>query len=107
LPPLPPPTHTTAIFVTPAGAVHEYVPAVVYASWPATIVILVSLIVKFVVVANMVPEVEPDLIDTVNVSAPSVVESAVGVTVNEPAFDVMVNEPELVVKSPALVSIDQ
>jgi hypothetical protein len=79
----------------------------VYAAWPATIVILVSLIVKFVVVANIVPEVEPDLIDTVNVSAPSVEESAVGVTVNEPAFDVIVNEPEDVVKSPALVSIDQ
>ena len=64
---------------------------------------LVSLIVKLDVVANMVPEVEPDLIDTVNVSAPSVVESAVGVTVNEPAFDVMVNEPELVEKSLGLV----
>jgi hypothetical protein len=79
----------------------------VYASWPATTVILVSLIVKFDVVANIVPEVEPDLIETVNVSAPSVEESAVGVTVNEPAFDVMVKEPEVVVKSPALVSIDQ
>ena len=42
-----------------------------------------------------------------NVSAPSVEESAVGVTVNEPAFDVIVNEPDDVVKSPALVSIDQ
>jgi hypothetical protein len=55
----------------------------------------------------MVPEVEPDLIDTVNVSAPSVEESAVGVTVNEPAFDVMVNEPEDVPKSPAFESIVQ
>ena len=68
---------------------------------------LVSLIVKLDVVANMVPEVEPDLIDNVNVSAPSVVESAAGVTVNEPEFDVMVNEPELVAKSPAFESIVQ
>jgi hypothetical protein len=65
------------------------------------------LIVKFDVVANIVPEVEPDLIDTVNVSAPSVVLSAVGVTVNEPAFDVIVKEPEVAEKSPAFESIDQ
>jgi hypothetical protein len=65
------------------------------------------LIVKFDVVANMVPEVEPDLIDTVNVSAPSVEESAVGVTVNEPTLEVIVNEPEDVPKSPAFESIDQ
>jgi hypothetical protein len=65
------------------------------------------LIVKFDVVANIVPEVEPDRIETVNVSAPSVEESAVGVTVKEPAFDVMLKEPEDVEKSPAFESIDQ
>jgi hypothetical protein len=69
--------------------------------------VLVSLIVKFDVVANMVPDVEPDLIDTVNVSAPSVVASADGVTVNEPAFEVIVNEPEDVEKSPAFESMVQ
>jgi hypothetical protein len=61
----------------------------------------------FVVDANIVPDMEPDLIEAVNVSAPSVVESAVGVTVKEPAFEVIVNEPEVVVKSPAFVSIVQ
>jgi hypothetical protein len=69
--------------------------------------VLVSLIVKFDVVANMVPDVEPDRIETVNVSAPSVVLSAVGVTVNEPTLEVIVNEPEDVPKSPAFESIDQ
>ena len=37
-------------------------------------------------VASIVPLVLPDRIDTVNVSAPSVEESALGVTVNEPAL---------------------
>jgi hypothetical protein len=68
---------------------------------------LVSLIVMFVVDANIVPDMEPDLIEAVNVSAPSVVESAVGVTVNEPTFEVIVNEPEVAEKSPAFVSIVQ
>jgi hypothetical protein len=30
----PPPTATTLTDVTPVGATHEYVPAVVYACWP-------------------------------------------------------------------------
>ena len=37
----------------------------------------------------------------------SVVESDVGVTVKEPAFDVIVNEPEDVEKSPAFESMVQ
>jgi hypothetical protein len=35
VPPPPPPTHTTQTEVTFVGAVHEYVPAVVYAACPA------------------------------------------------------------------------
>jgi hypothetical protein len=69
--------------------------------------VLVSLIVNVPEVDSIVPDVEPDLIDTVNVSAPSVVASADGVTVNEPAFEVIVNEPEDVEKSPAFESIVQ
>jgi hypothetical protein len=69
--------------------------------------VLVSLIVNVPEVDSIVPDVEPDLIDTVNVSAPSVVASADGVTVNEPALEVIVNEPEDVPKSPAFESMDQ
>ncbi len=56
---------------------------------------LVSLIVTVLLVATMVPLTLPVLNDTVNVSAPSVVISAVGVTVNDPALEVIVNEPEV------------
>jgi hypothetical protein len=42
-----------------------------------------------------------------NVSLPSVVKSAVGVTVKEPVLDVIVNDPLTVEKSPALVYTNQ
>jgi hypothetical protein len=47
----------------------------------------------------------PERIEAVNVSLPSVVLSAVGVTENDPEFDVIVNDPELVPKSPELVTV--
>lgn len=59
----------------------------------------VSLIVN-VSVATVVPLVLPVLIVIVPVSAPSVVESAVGVIVNEAALLVTLNEPDDVLKSP-------
>ena len=55
-------------------------------------------------VASIVPLVLPDRIDTVNVSAPSVEESALGVTVNEPALLAIENDPEEAEKSPGLLS---
>jgi hypothetical protein len=66
---------------------------------------LVSLMVIALLVATTAPPVLPVLILTVNVSAPSVVLSAVGVTVNEPALLLMVNDPLDVPKSPALVTV--
>jgi hypothetical protein len=67
----------------------------------------VSLIVTEALVATTVPLVEPVLMLTVNVSAPSVVVSAVGVTENDPVLLVIVNEPLDVAKSPALVATVQ
>ena len=66
---------------------------------------LVSLIVIALLVATTVPPVLPVLMLTVNVSAPSVVLSEVGVTVNEPALLLTTNEPLDVPKSPALVTV--
>jgi hypothetical protein len=60
----------------------------------------VSLIVN-VSLATIVPLVLPVRILIVPVSAPSVVESAVGVAVNEPAFELMLKLPDDVLKSPA------
>ena len=47
------------------------------------------------------------LIDTVNVSAPSVAVSAVGLTLKNPALLVMVKLPLVTPKSPAFVPIVQ
>jgi hypothetical protein len=49
--------------------------------------------------ATTVPVIEPILTETVNVSAPSVVRSAVGPTVNCPVLFVIVNVPEPATKS--------
>ena len=68
-------------------------------------VVLVSLIVTELLVASTVPLMLPERIEAVNVSLPSVVLSAVGVTENDPEFDVIVNDPELVPKSPKLVTV--
>jgi hypothetical protein len=57
------------------------------------------------VVATIVPLILPVLILTVNDSAPSVVLSAVGVTVKLPALLVIVNDPEFVEKSLALLTV--
>jgi hypothetical protein len=65
----------------------------------------VSLIVTEPDVATIVPDVLPVLTLAVNVSAPSVVESAVGVTLKLPALLVIVKLPLLVVKSPAFVTV--
>ena len=56
-------------------------------------------------VTSIVPPILTERIDTVNVSLPSVESSAVGVTVNEPALLVIENDPEEVVKSPLLVTV--
>ena len=69
--------------------------------------VLVSLMVTELLVATTVPLVEPVLIATVNVSLPSVILSAVGVTVNDPALLLIVNEPDVVPKSPELLAIVQ
>ena len=66
---------------------------------------LVSLIVTEVLVASTVPPVLPERIEAVNVSAPSVVASAVGVTEKDPLLLMIVNDPELVPKSPGFVMV--
>ena len=66
---------------------------------------LVSRMVTVALVAKTGPDVLPDLRDAVNVSAPSVVESAVGVTEKDPVLFVIATDPELVPKSPALVMV--
>jgi hypothetical protein len=68
---------------------------------------LVSSIVTTLLVASIVPPVLPERIEAVNVSEPSVVKSAVGVTEKDPTFEVMLNDPEAVPKSPAFESIVQ
>jgi len=68
-------------------------------------VVLVSLIVTEPLVASIVPPVLPERIEAVNVSAPSVVKSAVGVTVKDPLLLVIANEPELTPKSPGFVIV--
>jgi hypothetical protein len=71
------------------------------------VAVLVSLIVTDALVATIVPPVLSVRTATVNVSAPSVVESAVGVMLKVPEFAVTVKLPEDVAKSPALVSTVQ
>jgi hypothetical protein len=71
------------------------------------VAVLLSLIVTGELVATTSPVTLTVLILTVNVSLPSVVKSAVGVTVKEPVLDVIVNEPLIVEKSPSLVAIVQ
>jgi hypothetical protein len=66
---------------------------------------LVSFIVIEVLVASIVPLVLPERIEAVNVSAPSVVMSAVGVTEKDPLLLVIANDPELVPKSPGFVMV--
>ena len=68
-------------------------------------VVLVSLIVIVLDVATTVPLTLPVLILAVNVSAPSVEVSAVGVTVNDPILLVIVKLPVDVPKSPLLVIV--
>jgi hypothetical protein len=69
-------------------------------------VIEVSLTVVDEQVANIVPLMLSERIDTVNVSAPSVVKSATGVTVKVPAFDVIEKDPDADEKSaPAVVTL--
>ena len=62
-------------------------------------VVLVSFIVTALLVASTVPLVLPERIETVNDSAPSVVKSAVGVTVKVPLLLVIANEPVSILKS--------
>ena len=64
-----------------------------------------SLIVTALDVATTDPPVLPVLICAVNVSAPSVVASAVGVTLNVPELLVIVKLPLDVLKSAALVTV--
>ena len=66
---------------------------------------LVSLIVIDDDVTTIVPPTLSVLICASNVSAPSVVVSAVGNTLNDPAFAVIVKLPDEVAKSPALVKV--
>ena len=68
---------------------------------------LVSFIVTEVLVDSIIPAILPERIETVNVSAPSVVKSAVGVTEKDPLLLVILNDPELVPKSPAFESTVQ
>ena len=68
---------------------------------------LVSLIVTLLLVATTLPLIESVLTYTKKVSAPSVVISAVGVTLNEPVLSVIVKLPLVVAKSPALLPIVQ
>jgi hypothetical protein len=68
-------------------------------------VVLVSLIVTELLVASIVPEIDPLLILTVNVCAPSVVPSAVAVTENDPLLLVIVNEPLTALKSASAVVV--
>jgi hypothetical protein len=58
-------------------------------------------------VATIVPEVEPVLTDTVNISsAPdSVVRSASGVTVNDPVPEFIVTVPDVATKSALIVVV--
>ena len=70
-------------------------------------VVEVSLIVTELLVACMVPLVDPVRRYTVNVSVPSVVVSAVGLTEKDPVLPLIVNEPLVVPKSPELVAILQ
>ena len=76
-----------------------------YDSLPPPGVVLVSLIVTELDVATIVPPTLPVLTLAVKVSAPSVVASAVGVTLNEPALLVIVKLPVDVPKSPAFVTL--
>ena len=69
--------------------------------------VLVSLIVTVLLVATTSPVTLTFLILTVNVSAPSVVKSAVGVTEKDPVLFVIVNEPLVVPKSLEFVAIVQ
>ena len=55
--------------------------------------------------ATMVPDVEPVLNWAVNVSAPSVVRSASGVTVNDPAPELIVTVPDMATKSALVVVV--
>ena len=66
-----------------------------------------SLIVIDSLVCNIDPLTLPERRATVNVSNPSVVESSVGVTVNDPELSVTLTSPVFVVKSPAPVSTVQ
>jgi hypothetical protein len=63
---------------------------------------LVSLIVTGDEVATTGPVTVPDLSSTVNVSAPSVRESARGVTANDPTFAEITKLPVVVAKSVVL-----
>ena len=72
---------------------------------------LVSLIITVGLVARISPVILPERRATVNVCSPSVVASAVGVTVNvpkvEPVPPLTITVPSAVAKSSALVSIVQ
>jgi hypothetical protein len=68
-------------------------------------VVLVSLTVTEALVSTIVPLVDPVLILTVNVCEPSVVVSATGLTVNEPVFELIVNDPLTALKSASTVVV--
>ena len=68
-------------------------------------VVLVSLIVTELDVATIVPLTLTVLTLAVNVSAPSVVASASGVTLNDPALLVITKLPVFAAKSPAFVTL--
>jgi hypothetical protein len=96
-PPPPPPTATTLTDVTPAGAVHEYVPAVVYATCPETGIDSVAPVaVKFVItpaIGTLVPdvteatkEVYPRIAETITVLPAPKLPLALVAVITDPGF---------------------
>jgi hypothetical protein len=119
LPPPPAPQHLT-IAVKLVFGVNEYPPQPVDASVAPAVgvndvtppnaglivtngVILVSLIVIVSLVATTTPVVLTVRTDTVKVWAPSVVESAAAVILNDPVLVLMLNEPLTALKSASAV----
>jgi hypothetical protein len=99
-----PPTAGIATLVTPPTGLTLPTDKVID---EGAVAIAISLIVTEVLVASTVPLVLPERIEAVNVSAPSVMPSAVGVTENDPLLLVIVNDPEKILNSTVLSSIVQ
>ena len=83
-------------------APYEFVPA-------ATVTVRVSKVVSLIVTVLEVATIDPLALTVltlaVNVSAPSVVASASGVTLNDPALLVITKLPVFAAKSPAFVTL--